>query len=84
MLNIGSWELLVIAMVALIFIGPERLPELIRGVARLVNSLQSYWQQLYLEFKQGTGLDELRQDIHNETIMGKRKSSAARSRTSKK
>ena len=34
MLNFGLWEMLMIASVALIFVGPERLPEMLRYLGR--------------------------------------------------
>lgn len=70
MLGIGSLELFLIAVISLLFIGPERLPEVLRAVVGTLHRLQNYWQQLYLEFKQESGLDELDQDLHNKKIMG--------------
>jgi sec-independent protein translocase protein TatB len=78
MLSIGSLELVIVAIVALIFIGPDRLPEIVRLTVRTVSRLQDYWQQLYWEFKQGTGLDEIQQDIHNATRLGEKKPTAKR------
>lgn len=36
MFDIGFWELVVIAVVALLVVGPERLPQLVRDAARWV------------------------------------------------
>ena len=41
MLNIGSGELLVILLVALIFLGPQRLPDVARQLGQAVSSLRS-------------------------------------------
>ena len=41
MLNIGGGELLVILLVALIFLGPARLPEVARQMGQTVSSLRS-------------------------------------------
>ena len=41
MLNIGGLELLVILLVALVFLGPERLPQVARQVGQTVTSLRS-------------------------------------------
>lgn len=73
MFGIGPLELLVLAIVALVLIGPERMPELMRMTVRTVTRLQNYWQQLYLELKQGSGIDELNQDIHNAMLTDKQK-----------
>ena len=40
MLNIGGGELLIILLVALIFLGPQRLPEVARQVGQTVNTLR--------------------------------------------
>lgn len=41
MLNVGGPELLIILLVALIFLGPERLPDLARQAGQFVSSLRS-------------------------------------------
>lgn len=69
MFGIGSLELLVIAVVTLLFVGPERLPEVMRAVVGTVQNLQDYWQQIYMEFKKESRLDELQQDLHNNKIL---------------
>ncbi|GIU83491.1 MAG: hypothetical protein KatS3mg008_0266 [Acidimicrobiales bacterium] len=39
--SLGSGEILVVALVALLVLGPERLPEAIRGVAKFIGQLRS-------------------------------------------
>jgi Tat protein translocase TatB subunit len=41
MLNVGGAELLIILLVALIFLGPQRLPEVARQLGQAVSSLRS-------------------------------------------
>jgi len=41
MLNVGGAELLIILLVALIFLGPQRLPEAARQLGQAVSSLRS-------------------------------------------
>lgn len=38
---LGAWELVVVAIAALLFLGPEKLPELARTLARLLAQVQS-------------------------------------------
>ncbi len=38
MLSIGSSELIVILVIALVVVGPKRLPEILRGVAKVYKS----------------------------------------------
>jgi len=41
MLNIGGWELMIILLVALVFLGPERLPGVARQIGQTVSGLRS-------------------------------------------
>lgn len=40
MFNLGLWELFILAAVALIVVGPEKLPKLARDVARFLNDVK--------------------------------------------
>ena len=40
MFNLGMGEMALIAIIALIFIGPKQLPEIARSVARLLNEFK--------------------------------------------
>ncbi len=50
MLNIGAGELLVIGLVALIVVGPEQLPTLIRRVGQVVGQVRSVTDNLKKDF----------------------------------
>lgn len=78
MLGIGPLELLLIAVATLLLVGPERIPEVVRGIASTIHRLQSYWRQLYLEFKQESGLNGLEQDLRNDELMRTDKSNKKR------
>jgi sec-independent protein translocase protein TatB len=55
------WELVVIAIVALLVLGPERLPGAIRSVSGFVRSVKQFGQQMQAELN-----DELRvQELHD-------------------
>lgn len=60
MFDIGFSELLVIAVVALIVIGPERLPTVARTVGHLLGRLQRYVNDVKADINQEIELDELR------------------------
>jgi sec-independent protein translocase protein TatB len=60
MFDIGFSELLVIAVVALIVIGPERLPKVARTVGHLVGRLQRYVNDVKADISREIELDELR------------------------
>lgn len=60
MFDIGFFELIVIAVVALIVIGPERLPKTARTLGHLVGRLQRYVADVKADINREIELDELR------------------------
>jgi len=58
--DIGFSELLVIGLVALIVIGPERLPRVARTVGHLAGRLQRYVNDVKADINREMELDELR------------------------
>lgn len=60
MFDIGFSELLVIAVVALLVIGPERLPKVARTAGHLFGRLQRYVNDVKADINREMELDELR------------------------
>ncbi|MBC7802604.1 MAG: Sec-independent protein translocase subunit TatB [Candidatus Parcubacteria bacterium] len=60
MFDIGFSELLVIGLVALIVIGPERLPRVARTLGHLAGRLQRYVSDVKADINREVELDELR------------------------
>lgn len=60
MFDIGFSELLVIGVVALLVIGPERLPETVRTASMWLNRIRRGFN----EIKQ-----EVQQELHNDSVM---------------
>jgi sec-independent protein translocase protein TatB len=60
MFDIGFSELLVIGVVALIVIGPERLPRVARTIGHLAGRLQRYVADVKADINREIELDELR------------------------
>jgi sec-independent protein translocase protein TatB len=60
MFDIGFSELLVIGVVALIVIGPEKLPRMARTVGHLAGRLQRYVSDVKADINREIELDELR------------------------
>jgi sec-independent protein translocase protein TatB len=60
MFDIGFTELVVIGLVALIVIGPERLPRVARTVGHLVGRLQRYVSDVRADINREMELEELR------------------------
>ncbi|MSQ49955.1 MAG: twin-arginine translocase subunit TatB, partial [Betaproteobacteria bacterium] len=60
MFDIGFSELMVIGLVALIVIGPERLPRVARTLGHLAGRLQRYVADIKADINREVELDELR------------------------
>ena len=70
MFDVGFSELVVIALVALIVIGPERLPKVARTVGILLGRLQRYVNDVKSDINREIQLDELKQlqeQVSNQT-----------------
>ncbi|MGH1469453.1 MAG: Sec-independent protein translocase protein TatB [Bdellovibrionales bacterium] len=40
MFNLGFWEMVVLAVIALVVVGPEKLPSMARNIGRFLNDLK--------------------------------------------
>jgi len=60
MFDIGFTEIVVIAVVALVVIGPEKLPKTARTLGHLFGRLQRYVNEVKSDIKREIDLDELR------------------------
>jgi sec-independent protein translocase protein TatB len=60
MFDIGFFELVVIAIVALVVIGPEKLPKTARTLGHLMGRLQRYVNDVKADINREIELDELR------------------------
>ena len=69
MFEIGFPELLVIVFVGLLVVGPEKLPQIIKTLTRSFGVIRSYLKETRSEIEKSVGMDEIRQDLHNEEIM---------------
>lgn len=69
MFDIGFFELLVVAIVGLLVIGPERLPETIRTLSLWVGRIKRSLSATRAELEQQLGADDIRRQLHNESIM---------------
>ena len=69
MFDVGFFELLLIAVVGLIVIGPKRLPETIRFVGLWAGRIRRRLSAAKKEFEQEFGIDDVRRQLHNETVL---------------
>lgn len=63
MFDIGFWELVVIAVVALVVLGPERLPVAVRTAAHWIKLIRSTANSVKSELEQELKLQELHNDL---------------------
>lgn len=69
MFDIGFLELLIIAVVGLLVIGPDQLPGTLRSIGLWVGRFKRGLQQTRSEFEQQIGADDIRRQLHNEEVM---------------
>lgn len=65
LLGIGTGELVLIVVIILLVIGPERLPQLVRQWAKVVKTLSQFtrtWQQFNAELNRQLTLEEMAGD----------------------
>ena len=63
MFDIGTGELALIAVVALLVLGPERLPKAARTAGALVRRARASWQNVRVEIERELAAEELKQSI---------------------
>lgn len=63
MFDIGFWELLVIGVLALLVLGPERLPGAIRSTARTIRSVKSMASGFKNEMDEQLRIHELHENL---------------------
>lgn len=66
----GFWELVVIGVVALLVLGPERLPGAIRSVHKTVRGIKQFGQQMQAELNSELRAHELHQKLKDAEAKG--------------
>jgi sec-independent protein translocase protein TatB len=66
--EIGFWEILLILILALLVIGPERLPDAARTAGYWVGKVRRYIEGVRDEVSQEFDVSELKRLIHNQEI----------------
>ncbi|WP_067518835.1 Sec-independent protein translocase protein TatB [Endozoicomonas ascidiicola] len=69
MLDIGFTELVLVAVIALVVLGPERLPGAIRTTAYWVGKIRRSFQSVKEELEKEIDADGIKQQIHNEAVL---------------
>jgi sec-independent protein translocase protein TatB len=58
MFDIGFWELVIMALVALVIIGPDRLPKFAHDAGRIVNKIRNFIHGAKREIEKELELDQ--------------------------
>ena len=69
MFDIGFAELLLISMVALLVLGPDKLPHAVRTAALWIGRARRSFNKVRGEIEQQLNTDEIRRQLHNESIL---------------
>ena len=73
MFDIGFPELVLVAVVGLLVIGPERLPEALRALGLWLGRLRRSFTSVKAEIEKEIGMDDVRRQLHNEQILNEMK-----------
>jgi sec-independent protein translocase protein TatB len=71
MFGIGFFELVLISVIGLLVLGPERLPGAIRTTALWVGRLRRNFNDIKTDIEREIGADEIRRQLRNEAILEK-------------
>jgi Tat protein translocase TatB subunit len=63
MFSMGPWELAIILVVALVIVGPEKLPELARMVGRAMRDLKKYASDVRGELEKDLPMSDIKRDL---------------------
>jgi sec-independent protein translocase protein TatB len=69
MFDIGFLEMVLVAVVALLVLGPEKLPGAVRMAGLYLGRIKRSLAEVRSQVEREIGADELRQTLHNEKIM---------------
>lgn len=69
MFDIGFPEFFLAAVVALLVLGPERLPAALRTLGLWIGRLRRSYYNVKTEIEREIGMDEVRRQLHNEQVM---------------
>lgn len=68
-MNIGMQEIFLLSVIALVVLGPERLPTAIRTLALWLNRFRRSFNEMKSAVEREIGADDIRAQIHNDNVM---------------
>lgn len=75
MFEVGFSELLLVAVIGLLVLGPERLPVALRTASVFLGRLRRQYSEIRAEVEREIGADQIRADLRNERVLDELKQS---------
>lgn len=75
MFEVGFSELLLVAVIGLLVLGPERLPVALRTASVFLGRLRRQYSEIRAEVEREIGADQIRADLHNARVLDELKQS---------
>ena len=69
MFDIGFTDILIVATLTLIIMGPKRLPETVKTITLWLGRLRNFINSAKVDIENEVGIDEIKKQLHNEKIM---------------
>ena len=69
MFDVGFMEILLIAAVSLVVMGPKRLPHAVRQVSLWIGRIKQAFSTARQQLENEVGMDDIKRQLHNEKIM---------------
>ena len=69
MFDVGFFELVIIVLVSLLVLGPERMPHAIRHAGLWIGRFKRQYKRLREDLEREIGADDIRRQLYNEQIM---------------
>ena len=69
MFDIGFSEILIVATLTLIIMGPKRLPETVKTITLWLGRIRNFIYSAKVDIENEVGIDEIKKQLHNEKIM---------------
>jgi len=63
MLDIGFSELLVIVVLAILVLGPDKLPEAMKDLARFIKKIKKMWRDATADITRELEMEEMKEEI---------------------
>ena len=84
MFDISFAEIFLISVIALLILGPQRLPEVLRTLGLWMGRMRRVYNNVRQEIDREVGMDDIRRQLHNEQITAELKNVEAEAKAFKR